>query len=201
MKKYKYLIAALAAVALGLSVNAAFAVSPVSSGASYFPMTLPQKVFNNPTDAVNQIVQLGNAQLVGSALPTSLLGNPLAESYSSALVPGTDFSSAATKTLIASQAGVTLRPTAVSLMVSGTAATATGIALECSDGTLIASWPIAELVDQVPAGMYKSTAGPALGAGLSGKGCAASTAILLSNIGSTITTTTVVYPNVIYSER
>lgn len=198
--KYK-ILGVLAVLGLIIASPLAFGSVAVPSGASAFPVTFASTPFPSVTEAFNELLILMNQQTVQSLRPASQLGNPLAESYSSALVPGTDFTSATAATVIASQAGVTLRPTQVSIMVSGTAATATGLALECSDGTLIISWPIAALVNLVPATEYQSTTSPALGAALSGKGCPASTAILLSNVGSTVTTTTKVYPNIIYSEQ
>ena len=101
-------------------------------------------------------------------------------------------------TIIASSAGRTIYPGAgLSIMVSGAAATATALALECSDGTLIASWPVALLTDLNPVGAFASTA-VTRGAAL-GRGCPASAALMLSNVGTNVTTTTHVYTNVPYT--
>jgi hypothetical protein len=106
--------------------------------------------------------------------------------------------SASNYTLIASATGRQIVPTGgITIMASGTAGTATGVALECSDGTLIASWPIAELVTNVPVGLYASTGGPGLSTALT-KGCASGTSLVMSNIGTNLTTTTHLYVSIPY---
>jgi hypothetical protein len=146
-------------------------------------------------------LQAGSAVDVGGpTYSTALTGNPFTQASYKDLTVATDLVSTAMTTIIASTAGTTIYPRDVSIMVSGTAATATALALECSDGTLIASWPVADLVDRLPIGtaLYLSTqstitTGPALV-----KGCPASTAVMLSNAGTLITTTSHVYTNVEY---
>jgi hypothetical protein len=136
---------------------------------------------------------------------TALTGNPLMQlNYTDTSVP-TGLTSATMATIIASTAGKTIYPGGgLTIMVSGTAATATALALECSDGRLIASWPISNLVDLKPIGIgiYTSASSAdgtiTTGPGLT-KGCAASTAVMLSNVGSTVTTTTHVYTNIPYT--
>lgn len=140
----------------------------------------------------------GSTDVSGIVFSSALTGNPLVQSNFTDVTVSTSLSNASTATIVASTAGKKIYPTGVTIMVSGTAATATALALECSDGTLLASWPIAELVTNVPVGVYASSAGPTLGAAL-GKGCTASTGILLSNVGTSITTTTHVYTNVQYT--
>ncbi len=144
----------------------------------------------------------GGINTSGVTFSTALTGNPLVQQNYTDVTVSTSLTSASMTTLIASTAGRTIIPNgALTIMVSGTAATATALALECSDGRLIASWPIADLVDQVPMGigLYISTKSTiTLGAGLT-KGCAASTALMLSNVGTNIGTTTHVYTNIPYT--
>jgi hypothetical protein len=138
------------------------------------------------------------ADLSGPTFSTALTGNPLVQDNYTDTTVSTGLTSASMTTIIASSAGRTIYPGAgLSIMVSGTAATATSLALECSDGTLIANWPIAVLTDLNPVGAFASTV-VTRGAGL-GRGCAASTALMLSNVGTNITTTTHVYTNVPYT--
>lgn len=135
------------------------------------------------------------------AFNTNMIKNPLTMlSYTDVptdvLVSG--LTSSVATTLIASSAGRQIIPTgALTIMASGTAGTATGVALECSDGTLLASWPIAALVNNAPVGVYVSATAPGLGTALT-KGCAAGTALLISNVGTNLTTTTHLYVNLPY---
>jgi hypothetical protein len=132
---------------------------------------------------------------------STMTGNPLVQSNYTDVTVSTGLTSASMTTIIGSAAGKTIYPNAgLTIMVSGTAATATALALECSDGRLIASWPIADLIDQKPVGVFASAAVPAtLGAGLT-RGCAASTALMLSNVGTNLTTTTHVYTQIPYNQ-
>lgn len=136
------------------------------------------------------------------AFSTAQTGNPLLQMTSKHLVVSTDLTSTATTTILASAAGKTLYFGQPTIMVSGTAAGATAIALECSDGTLVASWPIADLVSLVPMGVaihVSTQSAITKGAGLIN--CPASTALVLSNVGANITTTTDIYVNVPYTVR
>ncbi len=124
------------------------------------------------------------------------------DNVTNTLVSTVGLQSATVTVIIASSAGRIIYPGGgLTIMASGTAATATALALECSDGTLIASWPIADLVSLKPIGigLYNSTNGTiTTGAGL-GRGCPASTAVVLSNVGTNITTTTNVFTNIPYT--
>ncbi len=144
-------------------------------------------------------MQAGSAaDLSGPTFSTALTGNPLTQQSYKDLTVSTDLASTAMTALLASASGRTVYPGGgLTVMVSGSAATATALALECSDGTLIASWPIALLVDQVPTGPFASTA-VTRGAGLT-KGCGSGNAVMISNVGANITTTTHVYTNVPYT--
>lgn len=136
----------------------------------------------------------------GTVFSTALTGNPLVlDNSANTLVSTVGLNSAATTLLVASTAGRTIYPIGVTIMASGAAATATGLAIECSDGTLIASWPVALLTSLNPLNAYSSTAvgrGKALGTG-----CPASTGIVLSNVGTNVTTTTFVGTNVLYTDQ
>jgi hypothetical protein len=137
----------------------------------------------------------GTLNTSAATFSTATTGNPLVQSNLRDL---TEFSSTAMTVLIASAAGKSIYPLGgLSIMASGTAATATAIALECSDGTLIASFPIAGLIHNVPVSPFSSTGAIVTGPGLT-KGCAAGTAVMLSNVGTVITTTTHLYVNTPY---
>jgi hypothetical protein len=160
------------------------------------PNTLDGVAINPTNAAAGNFSTLNTAATTpqGTVFSTAMTGNPLVlDNYTD--TPVASLTSATMTTIIASTAGRTIYPVNVTLMVSGTAATATALALECSDGTLIANWPIALLLTNNPQGAYSSTVvtrGTALG-----KGCPASTAVMLSNVGTNITTTTHVYTNVL----
>lgn len=139
----------------------------------------------------------------GPTFSTALTGNPLVQANFTDTTVSTGLTSTAMTTIIASASGKTIYPTDVTIMVSGTAASATALALECSDGTLIASWPIADLVDLKPisTGLYLSTQSTVTtGPGLA-KGCGSGNAVMLSNVGTNITTTTHVYTKVGYVKQ
>jgi len=144
----------------------------------------------------------GSRDVSGIVFSTALTGNPLTQTNFTDVTESTGLTSASMTTILASTAGKTIYPGGgITIMVSGTAATATALALECSDGRLIASWPIADLVDQLPmgVGLYASTkSNITTGAGLT-RGCVASTAVMLSNVGTNVTTTTHVYTQIPYT--
>lgn len=207
----------MVAIAGLLASAAAYASIPL--GGSIFPLTYISQSPTNLTDAFNEMEALISQQVVGlstvytgaisvpsagtdtsgTTFSASIQGNPLVQSNFTATAPGTALNSQVTTLLVASEAGRTIYPTGVTIMVSGTAGTATGLAIECTDGRLIASWPIANLVDQLPIqGSYVSSTLTWAGAGL-GKGCVAGKGIMLSDVGGTITTTTLVYTTVNYT--
>lgn len=195
----------LAALALALLLPAAAIAQGLNIGIQqpYLNITAPNQIdgvnINPNTAAAGNFTTLNTAATTpqGTIFSTAISGNPLSLDNYTDTVVSTSLTSAATTTILASAAGRTIDPIAVTIMVSGTAATATALALECSDGTLIANWPIAVLTNNNPVNAYFSTVvtrGTALG-----KGCPASTAVVLSNAGTNITTTTHVYTNVIYT--
>jgi hypothetical protein len=155
---------------------------------------------NSGSTETNQATKIsgGTTDVSGIVMSTAITGNPLAQdSHINTLVSTAGLNSAAMTTLIASTAGKTIYPVRTTIMASGTGATATGLAIECSDGTLIASWPVALLTSLNPLDAYSSTA-VARGSAL-GLGCPASTAVMMSNVGTNITTTTNVHTNVLYT--
>lgn len=200
----------------------AFAASPIPLGGSIFPLIYINQNPINLVDAFNEMESLIAQQVVGISItypgalsvPTSgvdtsgvsfsssIQGNPLVQ-YSRSDVP-TDvlvsgLTSSAMTTLIASETGRSIYPLdAITIMASGTAATATGVALECSGGTFIASWPIAALVNNVPVGLYTSGTVNALGSPFA-NGCPSGQALMVSNVGANLTTTTHLYVNAAYS--
>ncbi len=117
---------------------------------------------------------------------TSLTGNPLVQaSYQNI----TTASANATTPVLASVAGKTIHVVGggITIMASGTAATATDVTLKCSGGTIIARFPIAVLVNALPVGPYYSTV-ITRGAALT-QPCAASEAVMISSTGALATTT------------
>jgi hypothetical protein len=142
----------------------------------------------------------GFTDVSGIVFSTALTGNPMIQNNYTDVVVSTSLTSAAMTTILASTAGKTIYPMDVKIMVSGTATTATALALECSDGTLIASWPIADLLHNVPIGTAIASSTQAqvtTGAGLTK--CPASTAVMLSNVGTNIGVTTHVYTKATYT--
>ncbi len=168
-------------------------INPTNTAAGSFTTLSASGIF---TDS-------GGTATQGTVFSTSQTGNPLLlDNVTNTLVSTVGLQSATVTVIIASSAGRIIYPGGgLTIMASGTAATATALALECSDGTLIASWPIADLVSLKPIGigLYNSTNGTiTTGAGL-GRGCPASTAVVLSNVGTNITTTTNVFTNIPYT--
>ncbi len=219
--KLRYCLALAAALLVGALSVEGFALG--SLGGSAFPLTFLTQPVNNPTDGFNQLLAIINAQTAPMSqtytaaaqepiggmdtsqalFSTTLQQNPLVlTNYSDSFVSTIGLYSTGYTTILASQSGRTVYPQGgITIMVSGSAATATALALECSDGTLIASWPIADLVDVKPIGLglYLSTQGTiTTGAGLA-KGCGSGKAVYLSNVGAQITTTTHVYVNFPYT--
>jgi hypothetical protein len=216
MKFKKLLIGTMASLAALASV--AYASIPL--GGSIFPLTYITQPPINLTDAFNEMLALVSQQTVGIStaysgamtvptsgidtsgvtFSTSIQGNPLMQdSRASTLVSTAGLNSTGTTMLIASEAGRTIYPASVTIMASGTGATATGLAIECSDGTLIASWPVALLTNLNPINSYSSTA-VARGSALA-RGCPVATAVVLSNVGTNITTTTYVDTQVLYTNQ
>ena len=201
------------------------AVASIPLGGSIFPLTYISQPPINLTDGFNEMLSLINQQVVGistvysgavnvpaAGVDTSgvvfsgtIQQNPLMQdSLFTVPVSGvggnlTGLNSAGAVTLIASETGRQIFPTGgVTIMASGTAATATAILLECSGGAVIAQWPIAFLQSNVPVGIYTSTAGTTLGSALT-RGCPSGQALYLSNVGSLLTTTSQLYINFPYS--
>lgn len=225
--KFKKLRLALASVIalLGLPMAYSIAASPISSGGSIFPLTMISQPLNNSVDEFNQWLILANQQLVGLStvypgavtIPSAgvdssavvfsgtIQQNPLMQdSLFTVPVSGvggnlTGLNSAGAVTLIASETGRQILPTGgMTIMVSGTAATATALLLQCSGGATIAQWPIAFLVSNVPVGIYTSTVGTTLGSALT-RGCPSGQALYLSNVGTLLTTSSQVYINLPYT--
>ena len=180
---------------------ALFAGNAYAAGSHTTPCYFDKKTLNVDSGCTLNLLSGGATDDSGVGFSTALTGNPFVQdNYTDTLV-STSLTSAAMTTIIASTAGKTIYPLDTAIMVSGTAATATALAVECSDGTLIASWPIADLVNNVPIGLgalVSTNAAVTTGAAL-GKGCPASTAVMLSNVGTNLTTTTHVYTNIQYS--
>lgn len=220
MKLFKKLGIALAALAL-LTPVSLYALG--SLGGSAFPLTYTTINPLNGVDEFNQLLTIINQQTVGIstlyantlgepsagvdtsgvAFSTSPQGNPLVMDTYQDVAVSSGVNSTTMATIIASQAGRKIWPVGggVSIMVSGTAATATAFALECSGGLLLAQWPIADLVTNLPigTGLYLSTQGTITTGQAMTQGCPASQALMLSNVGALVTTTTHVYVNVPYT--
>lgn len=126
----------------------------------------------------------------------SLLQNPLTQTVFESFL--TASANAGTSVILNSAAGRTVFPGAgLSILVSGTAAGATSLNLECqSSHRVFVTWPIAELVNNIPVGIYASSA-TVLGSALT-NGCNASDAVILSANG-TLSTTTQIFVNLPYT--
>ena len=203
MKRLIYILAAL-----GILTGTAWAAQTTITQEGAFDYTVRTEVNANFTELYGASVNGTGATVIGTSVnpsatvySTALTGNPLTQGFYKDLTVSTDIVSTALTTLIGSTAGKSIHVHDLKIMVSGTAATATALAIECSDGTLLASWPIADLVTLVPmgTGIHVSTqAAVTKGAGL-GTGCPASTTLALSNVGGLITSTTHVYVQGVYS--
>jgi len=133
--------------------------------------------------------------LSGPTFSTALTGNPLQQvTYQNV----TTASANATTPVLASASGRAITVGAgLTVMASGTASGATAVVLKCSGGNLIATFPIATLVDQVPVGPFASAGVITRGAALT-KGCPSGEAVLVSSTG-TLATTTNVFVNLPYT--
>src|SRR4029077_18688273 len=156
MKKFRNIIAFLGLLTAVALAPFAFATSPIALGGSIFPLTLIQTSPINLTDGFNEMLMLINQQVVGispiysnaATIPVggvdtsgvtfsnNMQANPLAQ------LNFTDVSATLTSTvgatpLIASAVGRSIHPTGpATIMASGTAGTATAVALICSGGAI-----------------------------------------------------------------
>ncbi len=213
MKKLKYLLAAIALLAIA-PIAAVFAVSPIALGGSAFPLTLISTSPINLTDGFNEMLQLINAQTVGisvtysgamaepaggvdtstTAFSASLQGNPLdLRHYDDATLAQIN----SVKTILTGATNRIVYPGNLMVMASGSAAGATSISLKCSvSGTVIATWPIALLTNGTVVTAF--TSGATAGSALT-KGCSSGDGVITSVAGSALTTTTDLYINLPYT--
>lgn len=216
------------AVALASLGGVAYATSPIALGGSAFPLTLISTSPINLVDGFNEMLILINQQTVGisavytramteptggadtsgTIFSTTLQQNPLEQvSHTTAFVSttGVNLNNTTYYTILASQSGRTIYPLInTTIMVSGTAATATSIVLECSGtnsagGTVIATWPISALVTNVPVPAFTSPALSVTSGTPMVNGCPSGQGIFMSVVGSQITTTDYVYLNLPYA--
>lgn len=205
MKKSLFALAALAL--LPFMALKSFAAAPDALGGSAFPLIFINQPPINLTDSFNQMLQIISSQTAGlstvynnaiaepsggldtSGVPysNSLQANPITlGTFSSYL---TASANAGTAVVLASQAGRQAFPMGgLTIMASGTATGATSVSLECQPShAIVATWPIAQLVDHVPVGIYASST-TVLGSALN-QGCPVANALVLSANGTLATTT------------
>ena len=137
----------------------------------------------------------GGINTFGSVFGNTLSQNPLTQTIF--------FSATATQAnagvnILSSASGRTIIPTSgLTIMVSGTAATATSVVLECQPShRVFVTWPIANLVDRIPVGIYASST-TVLGSALT-NGCNASDSVQLSVNANNLATTTQLFINMPY---
>src|SRR4051812_47034524 len=117
--KFRYLLLALASLAIAAPANAA-------------SFTTTNRAVNGTYTFGGAAVFSGTVNSSGVVFSTALTGNPLMQMTYKDI---STFTSTAMTTVLASASGRTIYPGAgLSIMVSGTAASATAIALECSGG-------------------------------------------------------------------
>lgn len=125
----------------------------------------------------------------------SLLTNPIVQSTFQSF---TTASANAGINILNSTAGRKIFPgPGLAIMVSGTAAGATSVILQCQPShRAFVTWPIAQLVTNVPVGIYASSA-TVLGSALV-NGCDAADSIFLS-VNGTLSTTSQLFVNLPYT--
>lgn len=216
MKNMKLLFLAIALLALAplTFIAKSFATAPDALGGSAFPLTFIQTSPINLVDGFNQMLQIINAQTTGISVTYP---GAIAEPATGVDTSGTPFSASlqgnplqlhhyddvtlaqinSVKTVITGATNRTVYPGNLIVMASGSAAGATSISLKCSvSGTVIATFPIAQLVNNVPVTAFTSGATP--GQALA-KGCSSGDGIITSIAGSALTTTTDLYINLPYT--
>lgn len=154
--------------------------------------TLTNKSLTSPTIT-------GNVATQGTAFSTGQAGNPL-QLMTVQNITAASVNTANGYTFVKGVNGRTIWPGSPTVMVSGTAAGATTVYLACSGGNLLASFPIAALTTNKPTNAFASTGtnSPIGGVAL-GQGCAVSDGVLVSVVGSALTTTTNFYVNLPYT--
>lgn len=132
----------------------------------------------------------------GIVFSTALTGNPLMQSTAQTATAAQINSS---YSFLASVSGKSIYPGAgFSIMASGTAASATSVAIKCQNGNIIATFPIAQLKDVTPIGPFSSAGGIIVGSALT-RGCPASEGLFVSVIGSPLLVTSHLYINMPYT--
>lgn len=212
MRRFSTLLLASLAALMALLPVPAFAVPPDALGGSAFPLTYINQPPINLTDAFNEMLQIINAQTVGissnyanaATIPsggvdssgvtfsTSLQGNPLVQSTFKNV---TTAQANAGINVLASATGRTIHVTGpISMMTAGgNAAGATDVLVKCSGGSVIEQFPIATLLNSVPA---LSSSAIVLGSTFS-RGCPSGESVQVLSSG-TLTTATSLFVNVPY---
>lgn len=169
-----------------------------SSSTASGTLTLPA---TTDTLAVNgNLAPSGTISPQGVPFSTATLGNPLLLST----VQNITLASVNTSggyTFLKGATGRTIWPNDLTVMASGTAAGATAVFIQCTSGTLLASFPVAALVTNKPVSPFGSTeagSGPVAGVAWA-QGCPANDGILVSVQGSALTTTNNFYINMPYT--
>lgn len=163
-------------------------------GVNINPNTAAAGNFTNLT--ASGTTRLANVATQSQAFSTAIAGNPLILGTLES-IPVASVNAANGQVVLTGVAGRTIYPIALTLMVNGTAASATSEKVYCSPSTRsLGTFPVGILVSGVPVNVYSTsaTAGIAMG-----NGCALNDSIYLSNVGSALTTTTILYPTLLYT--
>jgi len=136
----------------------------------------------------------------GQGIPFSVLpsGNPLVQSNF------TDILTASVNAhngymFLSGVTGRTIYPTGLTLMVKGTASAATSEKVLCvPSGNLLATFPIATLVDSKAVTPFSSVTGSPVPGPAMAYGCQSGDGIAISNVGTNLATTTDIYVNMPY---
>ncbi|MBP3958349.1 hypothetical protein J8F10_24130 [Gemmata sp. G18] len=133
----------------------------------------------------------------GLTFSTALTGNPLLQVTKATV---TTAQANAGQTILASATGKSIVVGAgFGLYASGTASGATSVSLKCSGGNIIATFPIAALVDATPVGAFSSVNGASITRGTAlVSGCPSGEAVQVSSAG-TLATTTHLFINLPYT--
>lgn len=135
----------------------------------------------------------------GNAFATTTTGNPLMQ-MTVQQIPVASVNASGGYALISGVTGRRVYPAGLTVMASGTAASATRLMVVCSGGNVIASIPIAHLVDRIAVTPFASVLGTyTLTSTGFARGCASGESVLVSNVGSNMTTTTDIFVNMPYS--
>jgi hypothetical protein len=215
----------LLALACALLIPAA-AIGVIDQlGGSAFPLTYITQSPFNLTDAFNQMLSIISTQTVGistkypgaASIPgngtdvssttfsTGVQANPLVQATVQNVVVAS-VNATGGFPLISGLSGRTIYPENVSLLpLGGSPSAATRIMIVCTSGNILMSVPIAYLNSGISLSAfypYSSTTiatGGNLTSTAFGQGCASGDSVLISNVGTSVATTTSFMVNLLYT--